>query len=102
LHSKSGEVTEMKEIDMTRKDETVKKPKAAKGETSDEDYRDFLPTQEQIRSRAHELYLARCDSGVDGDEQTDWIVAERELKVSTKQARTQRKAAHTPASQVRE
>lgn len=102
MHSKNGGVTEMKETDMTRKDETVKKPKAAKGETLDEEYRDFLPTQEQIRSRAHELYRARCDNGVGGDEQTDWIAAERELEVSAKQARTPRKAGHTPASQVRE
>jgi len=41
---------------------------------------EFIPTDEQIRSRAHEIYQARCDSGECGDELADWIAAECELK----------------------
>jgi hypothetical protein len=40
----------------------------------------FVPTDEQIRSRAYELYKARCDRGDSGDELTDWIAAECELR----------------------
>ena len=38
------------------------------------------PTDEEIRCRAHEIYRARCDSGADGDEVSDWIAAECELR----------------------
>ena len=37
-------------------------------------------THEEIRCRAHEIYRARCDSGAAGDEVSDWIAAERELR----------------------
>jgi len=36
------------------------------------------PTLEQIRQRAHEIYLAR--GGAAGHELDDWLQAERELK----------------------
>jgi hypothetical protein len=39
-----------------------------------------VPTDEQIRCRAHEIYLARCESGDSGDELADWTAAECELK----------------------
>lgn len=36
-----------------------------------------MPTNEQIRARAFEIYLAR--NGGPGDAQADWVQAEREL-----------------------
>ena len=36
--------------------------------------------EQQIRERAYEIYLAR--GGQDGDEVSDWLAAERELKES--------------------
>jgi hypothetical protein len=36
------------------------------------------PTEEQIRERAYEIYLARGRE--DGQEVSDWLAAERELK----------------------
>jgi hypothetical protein len=41
----------------------------------------FTPQSEQrIRERAYEIYLAR--GGQDGDEVSDWVAAEREVKGS--------------------
>lgn len=37
-------------------------------------------TEQQIRERAYEIYLAR--GGREGDEVSDWLAAERELKES--------------------
>lgn len=37
-----------------------------------------VPTDEQIRARAYEIYLAR--GRVTGDEHADWLQAERELR----------------------
>jgi len=37
-----------------------------------------LPTEEQIRQRAHEIYLAR--GGSEGLALHDWLAAEQELK----------------------
>ena len=37
-------------------------------------------TDEEIRCRAHEIYRARCDTGAAGDEVSDWIAAECELR----------------------
>lgn len=37
-------------------------------------------TEQQIRDRAYEIYLAR--GGRNGDEVSDWLAAERELKDS--------------------
>jgi hypothetical protein len=36
------------------------------------------PTEEQVRARAYEIYLAR--GRCDGDECADWLQAERELR----------------------
>ena len=36
------------------------------------------PTDEEIRSRAYEIYLERCD--LPGSEIDDWLQAERELE----------------------
>jgi hypothetical protein len=37
-------------------------------------------TPGRVRERAYELYVARCGQRVAGDEITDWLRAERELK----------------------
>jgi hypothetical protein len=39
-------------------------------------------SEQRIRERAYEIYLAR--GGQDGDEVSDWVAAERELKDSNK------------------
>jgi len=36
------------------------------------------PTEEQIRERAHEIFLAR--GGCSGNALEDWLIAEKELK----------------------
>jgi hypothetical protein len=38
-----------------------------------------LPSLDEIRRRAHELYLDRLRRGADGSPQDDWLRAEREL-----------------------
>ena len=48
-------------------------------------------TEQQIRERAYEIYLAR--GGQDGDEVSDWIAAERELKESNQQQGKKARAA---------
>ncbi|MCK6485419.1 MAG: DUF2934 domain-containing protein [Phycisphaerae bacterium] len=40
-----------------------------------------LDTDEQVRQRAYELYLQR--NGRTGDALSDWLLAERELRVPT-------------------
>ncbi len=37
-------------------------------------------TDEDIRKKAQEIYEARIAKGVEGDSETDWHQAERELK----------------------
>lgn len=37
------------------------------------------PSQDDIRIRAYQLYSRRVVSGIDGDETSDWIEAERQL-----------------------
>jgi hypothetical protein len=48
-------------------------------------------SEEQIRQRAYEIYLAR--GGQEGDEVSDWLAAERELKESRQQGKKTRAAA---------
>jgi rhodanese-related sulfurtransferase len=43
---------------------------------------EFVGTDDQVRSRAYEIYEARRHCGGSGDALTDWISAERELKES--------------------
>lgn len=43
------------------------------------------PTPDAIRSRAWEIYQARVQSGLWGDDRSDWLQAERELNGSTAQ-----------------
>jgi hypothetical protein len=46
---------------------------------------------QQIRERAYEIYLAR--GGQDGNEVSDWLAAERELKGSNQQQSKKARAA---------
>jgi hypothetical protein len=46
---------------------------------------------QQIRERAYEIYLAR--GGQDGNEVSDWLAAERELKGSNQQQGKKARAA---------
>jgi hypothetical protein len=48
-------------------------------------------SEQQIRERAYELFLAR--EGQDGDEVSDWLAAERELKESNQPQGKKRAAA---------
>jgi len=50
----------------------------AREETKPRRIGDVVATDEQIRSRAYEIYLAR--SGAPGDALSDWVQAERELR----------------------
>lgn len=36
--------------------------------------------QEEIRAKAHEMYLGRISSGEPGDDLSDWLRAEAEVK----------------------
>ena len=65
---------------MTRKESQTRASETVNSKVLAEGTEQFVPTDEQIRSRAHEIYRARCDSGDSGDELTDWIAAECELK----------------------
>ena len=40
-----------------------------------------MPSADQIRQRAYEIFLAR--GGIDGDDWSDWFVAERQLLSSS-------------------
>lgn len=52
---------------------------AAKGNVKDEDVKiQSELSEEQIRARAYEIYLAR--EGGPGDELSDWLKAEAELR----------------------
>lgn len=35
---------------------------------------------EEVRSRAYEIFERRCVNGIDGDDVSDWLSAERELR----------------------
>ena len=53
------------------------KVQAPKGEQTDQSVKQSIPLEEQIRQRAHEIYLQR--GGQDGSEMDDWLQAEAEL-----------------------
>jgi hypothetical protein len=48
-------------------------------------------TEQQIRERAYEIYLAR--GGQEGDEVSDWLAAEREVNSNKPQGKKARAAA---------
>ena len=68
------------ETDMTRNEMRTAKSETANCDLLNADCAGFAPTDEQIRSRAHEIYQARCSTNSDGDELADWVAAESELK----------------------
>ena len=65
---------------MKRNEMTTTESEPANRDLSTADCEDFAPKDEQIRSRAHEIYQARCATGGGGDELADWIAAECELR----------------------
>ncbi len=58
-----------------------KKSPGKKSETnksaSKSEMKDFLG---EIKKRAHEIYLERMQKGIGGDEMSDWLQAEEEIK----------------------
>ena len=44
--------------------------------------REVKPSIEQVRSRAYELYQQRSRAGRPGDSTTDWLEAERQLRLT--------------------
>jgi hypothetical protein len=51
------------------------------GKTSSNPARPTLEQlQEEIRAKAHEIYLQRISSGEPGDDLSDWLRAEAEIK----------------------
>ena len=65
---------------MTRKDTKTRESEAVNTDEMPVDWAEFLPTDDEVRSRAHAIYQSRCATGSAGDEVADWIAAERELK----------------------
>jgi hypothetical protein len=63
-----------------RDDSAVKTAETSTKSAAPSECPEAAPTDEEIRCRAHEIYRARCDSGADGDELSDWIAAECELR----------------------
>ena len=43
--------------------------------------------RERIRNRAYDLFLERSRAGVPGDEYTDWLTAEAEIRAELAQRR---------------
>ena len=58
---------------MTRKEETTLSAETVSKAT------ERVPSVEQVRSRAYEIYCERCEGGTGGDALTDWAAAELEL-----------------------
>lgn len=65
---------------MTRKDMPTQKPGSVDGATNTARLAEVVPTVDQVRRRAYEIYDARCRNGACGDALADWIAAEVELK----------------------
>ena len=62
---------------------------------------EFVPTEVQIRTLAHEIYRVRCDTGEAGNELADWVAAECELKGDGKDgARAIRRSVRADTSEV--
>jgi hypothetical protein len=72
---KTTRKTTAKKPTPARTTSTARKPTARK--TVTKSAAKSVPTQEQIRERAFEIYLRR--NGGPGDAHSDWVQAEREL-----------------------
>jgi hypothetical protein len=68
---------------MARKDMPTRKPETGTGATETAQLAEVVPTHDQVRHRAYEIYDARCHNGACGDALADWIAAEAELKVGS-------------------
>lgn len=66
---------------MARKDMPTRKPETVTGAMEAAQLAEVVPTDDQIRRRAYEIYDARCHNGASGDALADWIAAEAELNV---------------------
>jgi hypothetical protein len=66
---------------MAHETTTARKQQNANPTTRNEDTAQFRPTDEQVRFRAHQMYLARRGRGEYGDQFGDWMAAEHELNV---------------------
>jgi hypothetical protein len=60
-------------MNMTRKEVATRNAETMSEAT------EAVPSPEQVRSRAFEIYCERCEDGRAGDALTDWVTAEREL-----------------------
>ncbi len=69
---------------MARKVTKTRESEAVNTDEMTVDWAEFLPTDDEIRSRAHAIYQARCASGSEGDELADWTAAQCELKARGK------------------
>ncbi len=65
---------------MVRKRAAIKTLENVKCATETAEFGEIVPTREQVRWRAYELYEARRHNGRGGDAVTDWMAAERELR----------------------
>ncbi len=65
---------------MARKDMPTRKPGTVSFGTGTARFEEFVRTDDQVRSRAYEIYQARRHCGGVGDALADWIAAECELK----------------------
>lgn len=73
---------------MVRKRTATRTLKSEQCATETAEFGAVVPTREQVRRRAYELYEARRLTGRGGDAVTDWIAAERELKACTEDCAT--------------
>jgi len=59
------------------KKSAVRKAAPAAKKTKKPDLQDFLV---EVQKKAYDLYQERMESGVSGDEMSDWFAAEKEIK----------------------
>lgn len=65
---------------MARKEMPTRKPETVSCGTETAEFGKFVRTDDQVRSRAYEIYQARRHCGGGGDALADWFAAECELK----------------------
>jgi hypothetical protein len=50
---------------------------ASKKQIKESVFQEFL---DEVKERAHEIYLERTENGISGDTMNDWLKAEKEMK----------------------
>lgn len=65
---------------MARKNMTTRMPDTVSSATETGEFAEFVAADDQVRSRAYEIYQARRHCGGGGDALADWIAAECDLK----------------------